>query len=39
VTAGPITVQFSDHPSKDRAVMYAIVKAVIFILEHKKPAH
>lgn len=35
-TAGAIAVQFSDHPTRDRAVMYAIVKAVIFILEHAK---
>ena len=38
VTAGTMVVQFSDHPSRDRAVMYAIVKAVTFILEHAKAA-
>lgn len=38
VTAGPVSVHFSDHPSKDRAVMYAIVKAVIHCLEHNKTA-
>lgn len=36
VAIGSIAVQFSDHPTRDRAVMYAIVKAVIFILEHAK---
>jgi hypothetical protein len=36
VTVGTVTVQFSDHPTKDRAIMYAIVKAVIVILEHPK---
>ncbi|WP_233575464.1 aminoacyl-tRNA synthetase [Noviherbaspirillum saxi] len=34
VIAGSSTVRLSDHPSKDRAVMYAVVKAVICILEH-----
>lgn len=34
VRIGPIEVQFADHPSKERAIMYAIVKAVIFQLEH-----
>lgn len=32
-----VVVQFADHPSRDRAVMYAIVKAVISRLEHHKP--
>lgn len=36
VTAGPIVVHFSDHPSRDRAVMYAVVKAVIHCIEHEK---
>lgn len=36
VQIGKITVAYADHPSKDRAVMYAIVKAVIFQLEHVK---
>jgi hypothetical protein len=35
VCIGPVVVRFSDHPTKDRAVMYAIVKAVIAILEHQ----
>lgn len=35
VTAGPVTVHFADHPGKDRAVMFAVVKAVIHILEHE----
>jgi hypothetical protein len=34
VIAGSSTVRFSDHPSKDRAIMTAIVKAVICHLEH-----
>ena len=34
VTAGTTTVTLSDHPSRDRAVMYAIVKEVIYLLEH-----
>ncbi len=34
VTAGTTTVSFSDHPNRDRAVMYAIVKEVIHLLEH-----
>jgi len=36
VTIGSQLVHFSDHPTKDRAVMYAIVKAVIHLLEHAK---
>lgn len=36
VQIGNIVVSFADHPSKDRAVMYAIVKAAIFHLEHLK---
>ena len=36
VTAGPIVVHFADHPNKERAVMYAVVKAVIHFLEHDK---
>ncbi|MBI3285605.1 MAG: aminoacyl-tRNA synthetase [Burkholderiales bacterium] len=36
--AAPATVYFSEHPSKDKAVMYAIVKAVILVLEHAKTA-
>ncbi len=27
---------FSDHPTKDRAIMYGIVKELIFRLEHHK---
>jgi len=34
VSAGATTVTFSDHPNRDRAVMYAIVKEVIRLLEH-----
>jgi hypothetical protein len=33
---GATTVHFADHPSRDRAVMYGIVKEVIFRLEHHK---
>lgn len=36
VVAGPIIAHYSDHPSHDRALMYAIVKAVISLLEHDK---
>jgi hypothetical protein len=36
VTAGSTVVHFSDHPSHERAVMYAIVKASISLLEHSK---
>jgi hypothetical protein len=32
---GATTVHFADHPSRDRAVMYGIVKEVIFRLEHQ----
>lgn len=39
VTAGPVVVHLSDHPSKDRAVMFAIVKAVIHRLEHAGKPH
>ncbi|MDB5744728.1 MAG: hypothetical protein JWR68_3043 [Polaromonas sp.] len=33
---GSTTVHFSDHPTPDRAVMYGIVKELIFLLEHHK---
>lgn len=36
VKIGADTVRFSDHPSRDRALMYAVVKAVIALLEHRK---
>ncbi len=39
VIAGSVTVPFSDHPTRERAIMYAIVKAVIHQLEHAKPCH
>ena len=35
---GSTTVHFADHPTRDRAVMYGIVKELIFMLEHGKPA-
>ena len=34
---GATTVHFADHPSRDRAVMYGIVKELIFLLEHDRP--
>jgi hypothetical protein len=34
VVIGSIVVHFLDHPSKDQAVRFAIVKAVIVLLEH-----
>lgn len=33
---GATVVQFADHPTRDRAVMYGIVKELIFLLEHGK---
>ncbi len=33
---GSTTVRFADHPTRDRAVMYGIVKELIFLLEHGK---
>jgi len=36
IHAGAIAVRMSDHPNRDRAVMYAIVKAVIHRIEHSK---
>ncbi len=33
---GSTLVQFADHPTRDRAVMYGIVKELIFLLEHGK---
>ena len=35
---GSTTVHFADHPTRDRAVMYGIVKELIFLLEHGKVA-
>ncbi|MDB5843844.1 MAG: hypothetical protein JWP79_1154 [Polaromonas sp.] len=35
---GSTTVHFADHPTRDRAVMYGIVKELIFRLEHHKLA-
>jgi hypothetical protein len=35
-TVGPIHVHFSDHPTKEQAVRYAIVKAVTHLLEHAR---
>ncbi len=33
---GSTVVHFADHPSRDRAVMYGVVKELIFLLEHGK---
>ncbi len=33
---GATTARFADHPTRDRAVMYGIVKELIFLLEHGK---
>lgn len=33
---GSTVVHFSDHPTLDRAVMYGVVKELIFMLEHGK---
>lgn len=33
-TIGATVVHFADHPTKDRAIMYGIVKELIFRLEH-----
>ena len=33
---GSTTVHFADHPTRDRAVMYGVVKELIFLLEHSK---
>jgi len=35
---GATTVHFADHPTRDRAVMYGIVKELVFLLEHGKVA-
>lgn len=36
VTAGPVVVHASDHPSREKAVMVAVVRAAIHFLEHDK---
>lgn len=38
VKAGATSVLVSDHPNRDRAAMVAVVKEVIFRLEHHKAA-
>ena len=35
---GSTTVHFADHPTRDRAVMYGVVKELVFLLEHGKVA-
>jgi hypothetical protein len=37
-TMGSTVVHFADHPSRDRAVMFGIVREVVFLLEHGKVA-
>ena len=39
IKIGTILVQIADHASKERALMYAIVKAVIALLEHPHHPH
>jgi len=39
VHAGAVTVMVSDHPDREHAVMYAVVKAVVHLLEHRKTRH
>ena len=36
IHAGAVTVQVSDHPDRQHAVMYAVVKGVVHLLEHRK---
>lgn len=36
VRIGSTTIRFADHPTRDRAVMYGIVKELIYLLEHGK---
>ena len=36
VHAGAVAVRVSDHPDRQHAVMYAVVKAVVHLLEHRK---
>ena len=33
---GSTVVHFADHPTRDRAVMYGIVRELIYLLEHDK---
>ena len=39
IHAGAVTVQVSDHPDRQHALMYAVVKAVVHLLEHRKQKH
>jgi hypothetical protein len=39
VHAGEVTVQVADHPDRQHALMYAVVKAVVHLLEHRKHRH
>lgn len=34
IHAGPVSVHVSDHPDRQHALMYAVVKAVVHMLEH-----
>jgi hypothetical protein len=39
IHAGAVSVQVSDHPDRQHALMYAVVKAVVYLLEHGKRRH
>ncbi len=39
VHAGPVSVHVAEHPDRQHALMYAVVKAVISLLEHRKHGH
>ena len=39
VHAGAVSVHVAEHPDRQHALMYAVVKAVISLLEHRKHGH
>ncbi|HEY0844829.1 MAG TPA: aminoacyl-tRNA synthetase [Noviherbaspirillum sp.] len=39
IVAGDIHVHVADHPSRDKALMFAVVRAVIHLIEHDKAHH
>jgi hypothetical protein len=39
IHAGAVSVLVSDHPDRQHALMYAVVKAVVHLLEHRKQKH
>ena len=39
IHAGAVSVNVSDHPDRQHALMYAVVKAVVYLLEHRKQGH